>query len=338
MRKQKFFLLPLALALSVLVIFSCDKGKLIEEKSEKENKEITQSKKDSSGANMANKYAGPCPYECDDPRCVNYSEPNPDCGGGGTPEPDERICGSEFAKYNLAGTTFSNAVDSIGKWHNDAQIFLLKKMQEKDVNLYTDTLQSFLKNTTNSFFASKGITHQNTSIPNLDISDTTWNFSSLSYGATSILNQLKYLVYNYSETQHSNFIAQCSSLKWAALELQSDQEALSVGASVSVAINSFTYWKNNLASWQQYLLNIPDSNTLARAVPCNISLKQIGGADIVGAVKGAIGGGIGAGPAGAVAGGLLVSSAASSINILAQAAQCVPGVVGQVSRWLADWF
>ncbi len=45
----------------------------------------SKSKKNPSPA----RYDGPCPYECDDPRCANYSEPNPDCGG--TPEPTPQV-------------------------------------------------------------------------------------------------------------------------------------------------------------------------------------------------------------------------------------------------------
>ena len=69
MRKQKLFLIPLTLALVGVLIFSCDKGKLTEMKIEKEKDEIIIPKKDSTGGNTANKYPGPCPYPCGDPRC-----------------------------------------------------------------------------------------------------------------------------------------------------------------------------------------------------------------------------------------------------------------------------
>lgn len=135
-------------------------------------------------------------------------------------------------------------------------------------------------------------------------------------------------------------MSQCASLKTNALNLPVDKEALSVGSAVSVAINSLTYWKDNAASWMSYLVSAPAGNysTLYyQTASCPINLKSLGGADIAGAIGG---GEIGAGGglAGVVAGGILGSAVSSSYNILGQAAQCMPGTVGNVSRRLADWF
>lgn len=254
---------------------------------------------------------------------------------GGTGGGPSRICGVDFAQFNLYGKTFSAAVDSIGKWHNDYQISLLAKMQEQNVNLYTDSLQSFLKNFTNYFMATKGINHQNTSMLNLDITDSIWDISSYSSAAQSILYQLKSLTANYTENQHNYFISQCTSLKIAALNLQNDNDAISVGMEVSIAINSFNYWKDNISLWQNYL--IPTIGFIAKVTSCNINLKHLGGADITGAITGATNG-VGGGVAGAVAGGILGSAVYSAGNLLGQALTCQGGVVGSVSRWIADWF
>lgn len=214
-------------------------------------------------------------------------------------------------------------------------------MEQQNVNLSTDTLQDFLKNTLIAFFATKGITPQNSSIPNFDLSDTTWNITSYSIRARNILSSLKSLIDNYTESNHSWFISQCGVLESDALNLQSDNDAISVGATVSITIHSFNYWKDNLSIWQEYLMsgvnNVSSIVTIEAQTPCNINLRHVGGADAKGAVSGAIGG-IEGGPALMFAGGLVGGGASSVYNILGQALTCQPGVVGRVSRWIASWF
>ncbi|HEU5364378.1 MAG TPA: hypothetical protein VFU62_02540 [Hanamia sp.] len=211
-----------------------------------------------------NIYQGPCPYPCDDYRCRSYSEPSPDCQlQDPPPTGPNRICGSEFAQFNLQGKTFSAAVDSAGSWHNEFLTVVLAKMKQQNVNLYTDTLQSFLKDNTTSFFATKGITHGNSTMPNIDLSDSTWPISNYSTGAQSILSNLKALIDNYLESEHAAFISQCNSLETQALNLSNDNEAIAVGMAVSGTIHSFNYWKDNLTSWQNYLTYIPDDSTVA---------------------------------------------------------------------------
>ena len=130
--------------------------------------------------------------------------------------------------------------------------------------------------------ASKGINHQNTSIPNLDITDTTWNISSYSSAAKSILNQLKSLVNNYTVSQHSSFISQCTTLKTSALNLQRDNEAISVGMEVSIAINSFNYWKDNISLWKNYLVYSPNRGLYEKVAACDVNLKHAGALILVG--------------------------------------------------------
>ncbi len=77
--------------------------------SDTDKPEITsKAKKDPNG-----KYAGPCPYDCDDLRCAYYSEPNPDCVTGGVPENIALI------------TNTNNPVDYIGQQHNDGMISIM---------------------------------------------------------------------------------------------------------------------------------------------------------------------------------------------------------------------
>ncbi len=283
------------------------------------------------------------------------------------PEPT-RICGSDFAAYGLEGVNFSTALDNIGTWHNDYQSYLFAEMQSNNIDLNHPDIQVFIQGKTRLFFATRGITATNNPLPgNFDVSDTSWINPSLSNEALTILNDLKNLAYSYDEVNHDNYIAQIMVLKTRALALQSDLEVFQVGIPITVAVNSFNYWKDNGNIWTDYLtgpasisfnnlnnslsefkisksgpnpapIQLASMYTTTQFKACPINLKQLGGADIAGAVSGAIGGGVGAGPAGAVAGGLLGGAVGSSYNIVGQALKCAPGAVGQVARWLSDWF
>ena len=105
-----------------------------------------------------------------------------------------------------------------------------------------------------------------------------------------------------------------------------------MGICISTAVNSLNYWITNASSWQIYL-----SGAGQRSVqPCDVNLRKLAGSDAKGAVTGVVNG-VGGGVAGAVAGGLLGRAIYSSENILKQALDCQPGVVGRVSRWLSSW-
>jgi len=77
--------------------------------------------------------------------------------------------------------------------------------------------------------------------------------------------------------------------------------------------------------------------TVEAQTSCNINLRHVGGADAKGALSGAVSG-IEGGPALMFSGGLVGAGAGSVYNILGQALTCQPGVVGEVSRWVASWF
>ncbi len=50
----------------------------------------------------------------------------------------ERTCGSEFAAYGLEGATFSQAIDFVGRTHNDYQVYLLEHLSNVRPD-FTDT-------------------------------------------------------------------------------------------------------------------------------------------------------------------------------------------------------
>lgn len=288
------------------------------------------------GSYTPNLLPGPCPYECFDPRCVVYSEPSIDCDVIIDIDGGERICNQDFAQFNLQGSTFAAAVDSLGKWHNDYQIFILQNLKASNVDLLTDTIQSFLHNKTVVFMATKGVTPQNTILPEMDLLDTSWNISNFSFSAQMILTDLKNLMDNYSVSNHFVFRNNCLTLKNTALNLPDTSEAITVGLTVSVAINSFTYWKDNSDDWENYL-TVSQTLNGQTMQSVNVDLKRVGKSDIKGAITGAVSG-LGGGVAGAFAGGLVGSGLYSAGNILYQVLESQPGVVGQVSRFISDWF
>lgn len=284
-------------------------------------------------------YQGPCPYDCLDLRCKYYSQPNPNCdpGPGEPPAPTgpNRICGSEFAPFNLQGKTIKAAVDSVGSWHNEYQAVLMVILQQKSITLETDTIQDFLKHYTDSIMNTKGVNYSTLTIPNGDMEDTTLDFSGFSGNAQVILNEIFSLLNEYTEENHSYYINELNGLELQALNLSSFDEAIKVGICASTAINSLNYWKDNANGWIEYL-NI--SNPSMRSIkPCNVNLSKLGWADAHGAITGAIDG-VGGGVAGAFAGGILGGGIYSTYNIFGQAMACQTGIVSRIGKFIENWF
>ncbi|RTL58399.1 MAG: hypothetical protein EKK37_08665 [Sphingobacteriales bacterium] len=336
MRKISSRLFAVALASliiisSVIVFYSCKKTKTEVEPTQEE----VTAKKNSTG-----KLPGPCPYPCDDPACTGYSDY---CGGqtGG-----QRICGSEFAQFNLANQTLDYVVEYIGTKHNDYQEFLYQNIVADTTVLTNGTLQTFLKQKTTLFMNNLGITSVNNPLPDtFNVLDTSFIVpATYSTAAKNILNQLKTIRNNYTDANYTQTINQLATLRQQAVALISFNEALAVGASVSVASHSYQYWNFNISKWLS-LLHVTSggvngarhaSGTYLKTYPCGMNPKHIAGADISGAVSGGIGGaavgGIGAFP-GAVLGGAVSSSG----SVLWEASKCIP-YVGGVVKWLEDWF
>lgn len=251
--------------------------------------------------------------------------------GGG-----DRVCGSEFAPFGLEGRTLREVVDYAGQKHNEYQAFLYESIASDPSIVSSDAFQGFLKDRTREFFYNIGINQTTNPLPG---NTSLWGTSfvtpeDFSDNARSLVDQLELIRSNYTDEAHDEAIAQLSALKEEALDLESFDEAVIVGLSVSVLSSSYQYWQANIDNWIS-MLAVPDDFG-AKQRPCGIEVKKIGGADVVGAYSGATGGWI-AGPGGSFAGGVLGAAVGSSGAVLWEAAKCIP-VVGDVVRWLSDWF
>lgn len=103
MKKQKFFLLSLILALSLLFTYSCSKRPFNEEKNETDKLEKRIGKEDSIVGNTVNRIPGACPFPCGDTRCDDYQEPPPGCSGGGGGTDPLAIVKNSNNQYDKAG-------------------------------------------------------------------------------------------------------------------------------------------------------------------------------------------------------------------------------------------
>jgi hypothetical protein len=252
---------------------------------------------------------------------------------------------NNYATFGLSNKSNSQVLDSMGQWHNDYQDSILTKITASHIVL-TDTvsIKQLISSTSKSFFLSKGIMFNedfnrfNIGSNQLPLASRVNNFSSI---ALSILNDLDATIKN-DDCQSSDFTGKLAVLKGRALLLTDQKEMITVGAAVSVAQHSFTYWNKNAARWLSLLRSnnfsrtnmstatidlgpaptpidsIDDANT---GLACKVNLNKVGGADVGGAITGATSGSIG-GPAGAFAGGLVVAGVSSSYNIINQALTC----------------
>jgi hypothetical protein len=235
----------------------------------------------------------------------------------------------EFAQYGLSGISFSSALDSIGKWHNDYQDYLLSAIVKTKKDLRdTISLKQFIEDRSQIFFSKKGIQANSFSyFQSFRNNNANLSFDKTKYSveAGQILLKLVNLVNSYNEKDDGSFFNSLYQLKQEVLQLKNVNEVFAVGIPVSVAINSFSYWKLNSSFWQSALAknNIANNNkeVLDVAPPCNISLAKLGGADVAGAISGAIGGST-LGPGGALAGGVLTSSVTSLANLTNQVISC----------------
>lgn len=240
-----------------------------------------------------------------------------------------QITGKEFAQYGLSGISFSSALDSIGRWHNDYQDYLLSAIVNAKKDLRdTISLKQFIEDRSQIFFSKKGIQANSFSyFQSFRNKNANLSFDKTKYSAEAgqILFKLISLVNSYNENDDAYFFNSLYQLKQEVLKLKNVNEVLVVGIPVSVAINSFSYWKLNSSLWQSALAknNIAnnDKEILDVAPPCNISLAKLGGADVAGAVNGAVAGSS-LGPGGTLAGGVLVSATYSLGNLTNQVLSC----------------
>lgn len=267
---------------------------------------------------------------------------------------NDKITGKEFAKFGLENISYSSALDSAGKWHNDYQGFMLTEIYRNNIQfLDTTNFKNFIKEKSKHFFIKKGIQFSD-QISELNLGrqsdlELKFNKTNFSNDANEIINELFITLKNFKE-YNKEFENKLFKLKSRTLNLNNDTEIFEVGIPISIAIYSYKYWSENGDRWIEVLSpNVSrkiklmsrstDENLIFYETEdidlgfsqldkkiCSINLWKIGGADVSGGISGAISGAA-LGPGGAFAGGVLTSSIASLGNLSNQVISC------KVSWW-----
>lgn len=260
----------------------------------------------------------------------------------------DRICGEEFSQYGLGGKTFREALDQAGSIHNTFQTTIFEVFRGSTPNFSTpDTneIKEIVSATALNFFGELGFNYEADNYPTGLATSVNFDFQipeNYSEAAQNILVQFKELLNSYSEGGHDAFIASASELKESALLLDDVTEVFAVGVPLSIAINSFNFWKENAQNLFDsvvpeeltYIESVDDINhdsfdvvqtsaTVKNKVyysvigRVRVNLWQLGGADVTGAIVGAQGGLV-AGPGGSFAGAVLGGATASTYNAVNQ--------------------
>ncbi len=135
--------------------------------------------------------------------------------------PKYQIAGNEFSQFGLSGKSFSSILDSVGKWHNDYQDYLLTAIVSQKQSLEdTIKLKQFIKIKSSEFFYKKGINSNMNLYTNgfnympIEIS---FNKSKYSIEGNEILEKLKSLLINYNNIDATDFFYDLKKLKTSAL-------------------------------------------------------------------------------------------------------------------------
>jgi hypothetical protein len=240
-------------------------------------------------------------------------------------ETKERTCGNEFAPYGLEGATLSEALDYIGQVHNEYQESILSQLVSEGVDIRDqEALRAAFDGKTASFFRQKGIdASPYYESPDFKESSTEISFDPERYSpeAAEILARLQELVHAANEENGDETLAQLQELKQAALRLPDEAEVFTVGAPISVAIHSYSYWKANADRWIEALTQ---SRTASKG-RCRVNWVSTGASDIAGGVRGALFGTIFTGPVGGLLGGTVGASVSSAGNLAVQGLRCLFG-------------
>ncbi|MFZ4058528.1 MAG: hypothetical protein ACOYKE_10340 [Ferruginibacter sp.] len=241
-----------------------------------------------------------------------------------------RICGTEFSRFGLSGLSYSAALDAAGKMHNDYQEYVLRFLLKNKAN-FSDTvlLKKIIFEKTNEFFIQRGFTpDKRLYVLNLGKAyQPTFGMLPQQYSveAYALLIELQNAVSSYSELNEVSFFNSLQSIRNRALSLKDDKEVFIVGIPVSIAIQSFQYWKTQGQYWIDQLTALPFKAMVvgetAERKPCKVKLLNAGVADAGGALTGASSGLV-LGPGGALAGGVMAGATSSLGNITNQVISC----------------
>jgi len=211
-------------------------------------------------------------------------------------------------------------IDAYAALHNDYLNYYFASLSNQTLTFPSSQYDEHFRNTAISYFGSNSVYVNNgyydcvqSSNPDTDLSQYR---SSFSPSGVVVYDQLCSLVDNYDVDHHSEFVLNLNDL-YLTCNTLTGNEQVTLKFAIKIAINSFTYWKDNGDTWISYYRNNYSGSGGAYAKANNRQLlSNAGKADVSGAIRGAIGGGLGAGPAGAVAGGLVVAGVSSAASIV----------------------
>lgn len=253
---------------------------------------------------------------------------------GQSPQGGQRIYSNPASTYGLTGITLDSALNLAGKIHNEYQESLLQTLSQLNPD-FTDTvnLKSIISENSVLFFEQKGLSYNETyhslNLATSPPSQLTIVNSDYSTEGYNLMNELQSKLDLFQANDDiDSLLSQLNLLKDSALKLSSESEVLTVGLPISVAINSFTYWKLNGQRWMD-IFGKDDGTGDSDGGPSfvnhdknlkkpKVNLYHLGGADLFGAINGAMAGGF--------AGAVLVSATASLGNLTNQ-------VLGSYLSW-----
>lgn len=339
MRKLKF-VFPSISKLSVYLLLVLFSGYMLNA-CKKENSKQEKQKLTVSGTNkfgMVNdtaltKYPGPCPYTCDDPRCVGWAEPSPDCPPPVTTPDTIAIKRNSNNPNEVVGQTHNNGLRSIMPYYNNGTL----QPTQQNVFNYTKSFlirsgydSATIVNTYNSM--SQSGYYRFPRVPSIDsIAIMLYNDRRIGSIAKNYITRLSTLIKSLdgfatpTSTIYLNFANQVITYE---NQIKSDatitsNEKNSLLSAHSIARFSASYWMNYFNSQSS---GTTTSQTMqAQRTSGWFDYKSSLGDDVAGAFAGAIVGGltgaavggVGAGP-GAVAGGCVGGIGASAQNAAKQ--------------------
>ncbi|HEU4470637.1 MAG TPA: hypothetical protein VFR58_06125 [Flavisolibacter sp.] len=251
-------------------------------------------------------------------------------------------------------------LNTVGQLHNDYQASLLQSIAAQNMDLRdTTALKAFIEQKTGEFLSASGLPNYGPFPNHFGGPDGALGFNPANYSAAgaAILDELEDVIDNYDVMSETSFFQALHDLQYQSLSLSPD-EVYTVGIPVTVAIYSFSYWKDHAEDWAEVFVaqdSIRNSNTHPQPIALRFQLdnaseltnaggpnagsneqtailnrwkpnvRNVGKADVKGAIGGAIGGSS-LGPGGSLAIGVLGSATSSLYDLADQ-------IIGHFTGW-----
>lgn len=215
-------------------------------------------------------------------------------------------------------------IDQYAAMHNAYLDYYFASLSSQTLTFPSSQYDAHFRNTAATYFGSQSVTVNSdfyqcveSSRPETDLKEFRTSFSP---AGLVIYDQLCSLADGYDMNNHNQFVASLNAL-YANCNSLAFTEQVRLKFAIKIAINSYTYWKDNGETWINYYEDTYGGATASNQQKANQTqrnqriLSNAGKADLKGAVRGAITG-LGGGVAGAVAGGLVGAGVYSASSIV----------------------